>query len=139
MTTKRRKSFKCSSEAQKKAIRRSYAIRSKKAEDLKPQKFPFWARLAFEKKRTTLVIDEDMVYDKQKKRIVPGYVNREATHTPKDEYLKLEPNPDRTDPEPMYLKRPSKKPKYMFRNHNKELDMPEILIDMYDKNNKKDK
>lgn len=100
-------------------------------------KFPFWARLKISKKRTTLVIDEEKYLDKKTNKIEDGYVNREATHTYRKDYECIEPNPDRNDSEPMYLKRPSKKPKRMFELHNKNLDMPEHLKSKYEKNNKK--
>lgn len=111
-----------------------------------PKKFPFWARLKISKNRTTLVIDEEKeVYNKQKKRKEEGFVHREAIHPNKDGsnvkgYEKIEPNPDKTDNKPMYLKNPSKLPKALFKPHNKDLDMPEHLKEKYDKNNhKKDK
>lgn len=104
-----------------------------------PTQFPFWARLKFEKKRTTLVIDEDMAYDKQKKQMVDGYVHREATHSCKNDYERIHPNPDRDDGDDMYLKRPRKTPKYLLEPHNKDLDMPDSLRERYDKNNHKDK
>lgn len=100
-------------------------------------KFPFWARLKIGKKRTTLVIDEEKVIDKNKKKEVDGYVHREATHKNKKGLEKIFPNPDKTDTEPMYLKKPSKLPKYMFKKHNKNLDMPKHLKDKYSRNNKK--
>lgn len=102
------------------------------------KRFPFWMRLKISKNRTTLVIDEDQAYDKQKKEMVDGYVHREATHTENKDYEKIEPNPDKDDPKPMYLKRPRKLPKRLFMPHNKDLDMPEHLRERYDKNNKKD-
>ena len=102
-------------------------------------KFPFWARLKIAKRRTTLVIDEDVVEDKKKKKTVEAFVHREATHTYKKDHEKIDPNPDKSDPKPMYLKRPKKLPKYMFEAHNKDLDMPEELVKRYAKNNKKKK
>lgn len=75
--------------------------------------------------------------DKQKQKEVPGFVHREAIHTEKSDYEPIIPNPDKDDPKPMYLKRPSKKPKFLFEPHNKDLDMPQHLIEKYDKNNKK--
>ena len=102
-----------------------------------PDKFPFWARLKFEKWRTTLVIDEDSAWDKEHKRYVDGYVHREATHTKKSDFEEIKPNPDKDDPEPMYLKRPRKHPKRLFAPHNKDLSMPEHLKERYDKNNHK--
>ncbi len=102
-----------------------------------PSEFPFWARLKIGKHRTTLVIDEDQAYNKRRKRFEDGYVNREATHTYKKDYEEISPNPDKDDCEPMYLKRPTKKPKRMFEPHNKSLSMPQFLIDRYSKNNKK--
>lgn len=142
--SKKRKPFKCGSEAQKKAIRASYARkaqdRSQTCTNQFPDKYPFWARIKIDKKRTTLVIDEDRVYDKVRKKDVDGFVHREAIHTPNDDYEKIEPNPDPSDPAPMYLKRPRKLPKRMFEPHNKNLTMPEHLKARYDKNNhKKDK
>jgi hypothetical protein len=73
-----------------------------------PSKFPFWARLKIDKQRTTLVIDEEQVLNKKTKKQEDGFVHREVIHTLKKEYEKITPNPDRTDPKPMYLKRPAK-------------------------------
>ncbi len=101
-----------------------------------PDKFPFWARLKIEKHRTTLVIDKTKIEDKKKKQIVEGYVHREATHTYKKDYEKISPNPDKTDNRDMYLKRPSKHPKRLFKAHNKQLKMPSHLKEKYSKNNK---
>ena len=98
-----------------------------------PDKFPFWARLKISKNRTTLVIDECEAFDKKKQKNVPGYIHREATHTEKKDYEKLDPNPDKTDKRPMYLKRPRKIPKGMVSHHNKKLEMPKSLIDRYKK------
>lgn len=102
-----------------------------------PDKFPFWARMKINKHRTTLVIDETKVINKKNKKEEDGFVHREATHSYKKEFEKIEPNPDKDDKDPMYLKRPRKLPKRMFEPHNKQLDMPEHLKQKYDKNNKK--
>ena len=88
---KKQPKFHCKSDAQKKAIRKSYAVKAKqkpspnvepavKGKREFPKKFPFWARLRISKNRTTLVIDEDIALD-EKKKTVDGYVHREATHT----------------------------------------------------------
>lgn len=79
-----------------------------------PKKFPFWARLKISKNRTTLVIDEDKALNKQTKKYEDGFVHREATHTYRKDFEKIEPNPDKNDKQPMYLKRPKKHPKRMF-------------------------
>lgn len=102
-----------------------------------PKSFPFWARLKISKNRTTLVIDSEMVVNKKTKKKEDGFVHREATHTQKKDYEKIDPNPDKDDPKPMYLKRPRKHPKRLFSPHNKELDMPESLKERYEKNNNK--
>lgn len=102
-----------------------------------PTKFPFWARLKISKNRTTLVIDVEKVLNKKSKKLVDGYVHREATHSYKKDYEEIKPNPDKMDKRPMYLKKPSKHPKTLFSVHNKQLDMPKHLIDRYSKNNKK--
>ena len=107
-----------------------------KTEDF-PKEFPFWARIKIGKKRTTLVIDEEKVINKRTKKIEDGFVDREATHTPRKGFEKIHPNPDPMDEKPMYLKRPSKKPKRLFEPHNKSLNMPKHLKDRYDKNNYK--
>lgn len=146
MSNKNKRRFTCKSEAQKKAIKLNYAIRAEKQKQQQdqqqpkehPKKFPFWARLKISKHRTTLVIDEDIAKDKQKNKLVDGYVHREATHTYSPDYDEIKPNPDKDDPEPMYLKRPRKHPKRLFEPHNKTLDMPEHLRQRYDKNNLKD-
>ena len=131
-----RKKFQCKSEAQKKAIAASYAKKAANAKRELPKKFPFWARLKINKNRTTLVIDEEQYLDRRTKKIEDGYVHREATHTYRKDYEEIKPNPDRDDPEPMYLKRPRKHPKRMFSPHNKDLDMPDNLRERYEKNNK---
>lgn len=102
-----------------------------------PKQFPFWARLKIDKKRTALIIDEDMAFNKRTKKFEDGFVNREATHSYRKDYEEITPNPDPDDSEPMYLKRPTKKPKRMFEPHNKNLNMPKHLKDRYDKNNYK--
>lgn len=128
-------------------IRRNYAQKTAqeknpppiKAPDSKkqfPDKFPFWARLKISKNRTTLVIDESPAYDKQKHKMADGFVHREATHT-QGHGEPITPNPDKDDPEPMYLRSPRKLPQRMFSPHNKNLDMPEDLRQRYDKNNHK--
>lgn len=144
MSKNKKNRFHCKTEAQKKAIQISYAVKTKQENFTKskkefPDKFPFWARLKISKKRTTLVIDEEKIVDKKTKKLEDAYVHREATHTEKSDYEKIEPNPDPTDKAPMYLKRPSKLPKRMFELHNKNLNMPEHLKKKYDKNNYKDK
>lgn len=146
----RKRSFKCKSEAQKWAIRISYAKRAVSPSSFKtvadcstnkygfPKKFPFWARLKIGKNRTTLVIDDCETKDKQHgNSLVKGYVHREAIHTKNKNYEEVYPNPDKTDKRPMYLKRPRKLPKRLFKPHNKKLDMPEYLRKRYEKNNKK--
>lgn len=109
-----------------------------------PKKFPFWARLKIEKRRTTLVIDEVQAMDKKRKKIEEHFVHREAIHPKGDGsnvkgYEKIEPNPDPTDDKDMYLKNPTKLPKRLFKPHNRELAMPEHLKEKYDKNNHKNK
>ena len=155
---KRKKSkFKCKSEAQKRAIAANYARKAAQKkrsasppQQSKPQsqsattpkkefpdKFPFWARLKIGKNRTALVIDEEPVVDKRTEKTVDGFVHREATHSYNKRFTEVNPNPDKFDKRPMYLKRPDVKPKILFKPHNKELDMPDWLIKMYDKNNHK--
>ena len=102
-----------------------------------PKEFPFWARLKIGKRRTTLVIDEEMVVNKKTKKLEDGFVDRESTHTYRKDFEKIFPNPDTSDKQPMYLKRPTKKPKRLFEPHNKKLIMPKYLKDKYDKNNHK--
>lgn len=111
--------------------------KNKKQQKQFPTFFPFWARMKIGKKRTTLVIDEEKYLDRKTKKIEDGFVNREATHTYKKDYEEIKPNPDASDKRPMYLKRPTKKPKRLFEPHNKNLNMPKNLKDRYDKNNHK--
>jgi len=108
-----------------------------KSKKVFPKEFPFWARFKKNKNRTTLVIDEEDVFDKLSNKKEYGYVHREATHSGKKEYEEIIPNPDRTDNKPMYLKRPHKHSKRYFAPHNKKLDMPKELKERYSKNNKK--
>lgn len=145
---KKQPKFHCKSEAQKKAIRKSYAVKAKQkpSPNVEPavngkrefsKKFPFWARLRISKNRTTLVIDEEQGIDKKTKKEADLFVHREATHT-KGHGEPIIPNPDRDDPDPMYLRSPRKLPKKLFIPHNKDLDMPEELKQRYEKNNHKD-
>ena len=123
--------------AGKKNQKKNVASKTKKGTKEMPKKFPFWARLKINKNRTTLVIDEEPVVNKKTKKIDEGYVHREAIHTKKKGYEEIKPNPDRTDPDPMYLKKPSKLPKRLFKPHEKDLDMPIHLQERYEKNNNK--
>lgn len=145
---KKQPKFHCKSDAQKKAIRKSYAVKAKQkpSPNVEPavngkrefsKKFPFWARLRISKNRTTLVIDEEQGIDKKTKKEADLFVHREATHT-KGHGEPIIPNPDRDDPDPMYLRSPRKLPKKLFIPHNKDLDMPEELKQRYEKNNHKD-
>ena len=103
-----------------------------------PKEFPFWARLKINKNRTTLVIDEAPARNKKTNKYEDGFVHRESIHTYKKDYEEVFPNPDRKDPKPMYLKRPTKLPKRMFKPHEKDLGMPKHLRERYKKNNKKE-
>ena len=107
--------------------------------EVRTQRFPFWAKLKIGGKHPTLVIDEDMARDKVKNTIVPGFVHRESTHSKKSGGEEIFPNPDPTDPKPMYLKRPDKKPKRLFVPIDRPMKMPEHLQKRYEKNNNKDK
>ena len=109
-----------------------------------PRLFPFWARFKPNKGRTTLIIDEVQVGRNNSDQVDDYFVHREAIHCLEDnryvlsgDYEKIDPNPDRDDPRPMYLKRPHKHPKRVFEPHNKNLTMPEDLRQRYDKNNHK--
>lgn len=107
--------------------------------EIKTQRFPFWAKLKIGG-HPTLVIDEDMARDKQKNNIlVPGFVHRESTHSEELASETIFPNPDPTDPDPMYLKRPVKKPKRLFTALGKNWKIPQHLQQRYEKNNNKDK
>ena len=103
-----------------------------------PNEFPFWGRLKISKNRTTLVIDEEMAYNKKKKKILDSYVHRETTSQYHKGFEEILPNPDKDKrPNPMYLKSPRKIPKELIKPHNKNLEMPQNLKDRYSKNNKK--
>ena len=108
--------------------------------EIKTQRFPFWAKLKIAKNRPTLVIDEDMVRDKQKNnKLVPGFVHRESTHSEELATETIFPNPDTTDSKPMHLKSPRKLPKRLFAPIDRPMKMPEHLQKRYEKNNNKDK
>ena len=99
-----------------------------------PSDYPFWARLKIDKNRTTLIIDRDLVKDKNKEVLVPGFIHREATSKFKKDREKIYPNPDKTKKNPMYLKSPRSIPKSLIRKHNKNLEIPEYLKERYSKN-----
>ena len=84
-----------------------------------------------------MVIDEERSVNNKTGKETDMYVHREAIHTYKKDREEIFPNPDLEDSDPMYLKRPSKKPKVLFKPHNKQLSMPEHLRQRYSKNNKK--
>ncbi|MDY6367713.1 MAG: hypothetical protein SPL13_04285 [Clostridia bacterium] len=104
-----------------------------------PDKFPFWGRLKIEKNRPTLVIDEDIVIDKKSQKEVEGFVHREVLHKQVKGQKGIMPNPDKTDPNPMYLQKPRKLPKRLIKPLDIEFDMPKELKEMYEKNNNKNK
>ncbi len=99
-------------------------------------RFPFWARLKIGKKRPTLVIDETKKTFKKTGKEEDCFVHREVTHSNNKNNEKIEPNPDKNDPEPMYLKRPRALPKRLFAKNTKKLSIPKHLVDKYSKNNK---
>jgi hypothetical protein len=129
---------KAASKPPKSTTKSSHKLSTAKEEIKFPNKFPFWARLKIGKRRPTLVIDEEPVVNKKTKKIESGFVHREVTHT-KGAGEEIKPNPDKNDPEPMYLKKATKLPKRLFRLFNKHWEIPEKLKERYEKNNHKDK
>ena len=148
MAKKKKSRFHCKTEAQKNAIRVNYAKKAQaqtvgnKQKEF-PDKFPFWARLKIEKRRTTLVIDETVEANKKTRKVEEHFVHREVIH-PKDDgtnvkgYELIKPNPDPLDKKDMYLKPPKKLPKRLIKPHNRVLNMPRSLKERYEKNNKKE-
>lgn len=106
-----------------------------------PSKYPFWARLKIGKRRTTLVIDDEIIPDKNKRgKRVNGFVHREATSVYHKGFETISPNPDKDRAkrgENMYLKSPRKLPQILIKPHEKELSMPADLKKRYKKNNRK--
>lgn len=133
------------SKAELRAIRRYYAQNSQQTKvDVKPigrerfpKTFPFWARLKIEKHRPTLVIDEEIAVDKKTKKSEEHFVHREVTHTSKSNFDEVTPNPDTSDSDPMYLRRPTKLPVRLFDPFDKDWEIPEYLLEQYNKNNHK--
>lgn len=117
--------------------KKSVEVKKENPEEDKKHLFPFWGRLKFGKRRPTLVIDEEEVVHRKTKQKVPGYVHRETTHNKDKGYEEIKPNPDKTDPEPMYLKGARKTPKSLIKPLEEDFDMPENLKKRYSKNNKK--
>ncbi len=101
-----------------------------------PKKVPFWARLKIGGKHPSLIIDREMIVDRRNKKLVPGFVYRESTHSKDLGEEEIKPNPDKSDDSPMYLKGPEKKPQRLFKPMNKKLRMPKDLRERYQKNNK---
>ena len=106
-----------------------------KFEDVR--QFPFWAKLKIEKHRPTLVIDETKKASKRSGKEEDCFVHREVTHTSNKNNEKIEPNPNRNDSRPMYLKRPRVLPKRLFTKYEKKMSVPQYLVDRYKKNNNK--
>lgn len=71
------------------------------------------------------------------KRMEEGFVHREVTHTKKQDYLPVIPNPNKKDKTPLYLKAPQKKPKRLFKPLKENWTIPKNIEKMYDKNNNK--
>lgn len=113
------------------------SVDSKSRKQSIPDRFPWWGRMKIAKQRPTLVIDKDKVRNKKNGKVVDAYVHREVTHSFKKQYEKVDPNPDRTDPRPMYLKNPRKVPMGMIRPDNKNWEILRNLRERYAKNNKK--
>jgi hypothetical protein len=93
------KKFKCSSEAQKKAIRRSYAIQNNKHVKVP---YPHFRNYKVSK-HPALILDE--FRDKEDKE---RYHYRDVTHEAKHENSKNEivkPNPNPKDKNPMYIQK----------------------------------
>lgn len=84
-----------------------------------------------------MVIDEEKVINKKTKKLEDYCVDKEATHTARKGLEKIFPNPDPTDKESMYLKRPTKKPKRLFEPHNKKLNIPKHLDKKIENRHKK--
>ena len=55
------------------------------------------------KNRTTLVIDEERSINNKNSKEEDMFVHREAIHTKKKDYEEILPNPDPSDPNPMYI------------------------------------
>ncbi len=119
-----------------KKAKKSIEVKDKETEEKKPL-IPFWGRLKIGKRRPTLVIDEEKVVHKKNKKLVPGYVHRETTHNDRKGYEEINPNPDKTDSKPMYLKGARKLPQTLIKPLEEDFDMPEHLKKRYSKNNKK--
>lgn len=67
----------------------------------------------------------------QCERLKDGYVHHEATHAKSLNSEEINPNPNSTDKQPIYLKRPAKHPKNFFRSFNHDWKNPkELKIDI---------
>ena len=121
----------------KKIKKENLKLNTTDIQDEENQYYPFWGRLKIGKRRPTLVIDEEEAVHKKTKKKVPGYVHRETTHNKNKGYEEVKPNPDKTDPEPMYLKGARKAPKSLIKPLEEDFDMPEHLKKRYSKNNNK--
>ena len=91
-----------------------------------PDNPPFWGRLVISKNRPTVVIDEKPAWDKQKKKMVDGFVHRELTHSEDIPGLPIK-NPDKNDPKPAKLARPNKTPQRLIMPLDKDWKIPEEL------------
>lgn len=60
----------------------------------------------------------------QCERLKDGYVHHEATHAKSLNSEEINPNPNSTDKQPIYLKRPAKHPKNFFRSFNHDWKNP---------------
>ena len=91
-----------------------------------PENPPFWGRLRIGDEHPTVVIDEKPAWDKQKKKMVDGFVHRELTHGKKTPGLPIK-NPDANDTEQAKLERPRKLPQRLIRPLDKDWPIPEEL------------
>ena len=98
--SKKRKPFKCRSEAQKKAIRASYARKAQEQQHRVEAPYPHF-RYYRKSGHPTLVVGEQ-----RDENNTDEYRYRKVTHSERDgRHLneKIDPNPNPKDPDPMYI------------------------------------
>lgn len=95
------KRFTCTSEAQKRAIRRNYAIRKQNSEQERVEApYPHF-RYYRKSKHPALIVGEQTTENNEEE-----YRYRKVTHSERDgRHIneKLDPNPNPSDPKPMYI------------------------------------
>ena len=92
-----------------------------------PDNPPFWGRLMIGGNHPTVVVEEKLTWDKQKKKEVEGFVHRELTHSTKISGTPIM-NPDIKDKRPVKLQKPKDIPQRLVKPLDKDWEIPQEIL-----------